>query len=187
MKIRNDLSLAVAVLLISGCLSAQVQLSDTPAAHQLSNWLTAFNSGDRATFLAFLQKNYSARAGDIDGEMGFREATGGFDLKQAGDCADTRCSAILKERDSDQFARIVVDIDPSEPHAIKGIELRAIPRPAEFSIPPDDRGGSAQSLSRVPRSRGRRRPFFRSGAGGEKWKAGFHCRLRHGRPGKEDS
>ena len=135
MKIRNDLSLAVAILLISGCLSGQVQLSDTPAAHQLSNWLTAFNSGDRATFLAFLQKNYPARAGDIEGEMGFREATGGFDLKQAGDCAYTRCSAILKERDSDQFARIVVDIDPSEPHAIKGIELHAIPRPTEFSIP----------------------------------------------------
>jgi hypothetical protein len=89
MKIRNDLSLTVAILLISGCLSGQVQLSDNPAAHQLSNWLTAFNSGDRATFLAFLQKNYPARAGDIDGEMGFREATGGFDLKQAGDCADT--------------------------------------------------------------------------------------------------
>jgi D-alanyl-D-alanine carboxypeptidase len=135
MKIRNDLSLTVAILLISGCLSGQVQVSDNPAAHQLSNWLTAFNSGDRATFLVFLQKNYPARAGDIDGEMGFREATGGFDLKQAGDCADTRCAAILKERDSDQFARIVVDIDPAEPHAIKGIELRAIPRPAEFSIP----------------------------------------------------
>ena len=135
MKIRNDLSLAVAILLISGCLSAQVQLSDTPAAHQLSNWLTAFNSGDRATFLAFLQKNYPARAGDVDGGMGFREETGGFDLKQAADCADAKCSAILKERASDQFARIVVDVDPAEPHAIKGIELRAIPRPAEFSIP----------------------------------------------------
>jgi hypothetical protein len=54
MKIRNDLSLAAAILLISGCLSAQLQVSDTPA-HQLSNWLTALNSGDRATFLAFLQ------------------------------------------------------------------------------------------------------------------------------------
>jgi hypothetical protein len=135
MKIRNDLSLAVAILLISGCLSAQVQLSDTPAAHQLSNWLNAFNSGDRATFLAFLQKNYPARAGDVDGEMGFREETGGFELKQAADCADAKCSAVLKERASDQFARIVVDVDPAEPHAIKGIELRAIPRPAEFSIP----------------------------------------------------
>src|SRR5260370_19051552 len=116
MKIRNDLSLAVATLLISGCLSAQVQLSDTPAAHQLSNWLTAFNSGDRATFLAFLQKNYPVRAGDVDGEMGFREETSGFDLKQAADCANTKCSAILKERPSDQFARIVVEVDPPQPH-----------------------------------------------------------------------
>jgi hypothetical protein len=51
MKIRNDLSLAAAILLISDSLSEQVQVSDTPAAHQLSHWLTAFNSGDRATFL----------------------------------------------------------------------------------------------------------------------------------------
>jgi CubicO group peptidase (beta-lactamase class C family) len=85
--------------------------------------------------LAFLQKNYPARAADIDGEMGFREQTGGFDLKQAGECADTKCSAILQERDSDQFARIVVDVDSAEPHAIKGIELRAIPRPAGSSVP----------------------------------------------------
>ncbi len=150
MRIRNALSLAAANLLISGCLVAQVQLSDTAAAHQLSNWLAAFNSGDRAIFLAFLQKNYPARAGDIDGEMGFREQTGGFDLKQAGDCADTKCSAILKERDSEQFARIVVDVDPAEPHAIQGIELRAIPHPAEFSIPRMTEGGSAQSVSRLP-------------------------------------
>ena len=135
MKIRNDLWLAVAILLISGCLLAQVQLLDTPAAHQLSNWLTAFNSGDRATFLTFLQKNDPTRAAQIDDEMGFREETGGFDLKQAADCADTKCSAIVKERASDQFARIVVEVDSAEPHLIKSIELRAIPRPAEFSIP----------------------------------------------------
>jgi D-alanyl-D-alanine carboxypeptidase len=135
MKPPTPLRLAAVILLASGCLPAQVQLSDTPAAHQLSGWLAAFNSGDKATFLTFLQKNFPARAADIDGEMGFREQTGGFDLKQAGDCAATNCSAILQERDSDQFARIVVDVDPAEPHAIKGIELRAVPRPVEFSIP----------------------------------------------------
>jgi hypothetical protein len=39
MKIRNDLSLAVAILLISGCWSAQVQLSDTrrPSTFQLAH------------------------------------------------------------------------------------------------------------------------------------------------------
>jgi CubicO group peptidase (beta-lactamase class C family) len=66
--------------------------------------------------------------------MGFREQTGGFDLKKAGECAAPQCCAILQERDSDQFARIVVDVDPAEPHAIKEVELRAIPRPADFPI-----------------------------------------------------
>jgi D-alanyl-D-alanine carboxypeptidase len=134
MKTRLALRLAAVILLASICLRAQVQLPDTLAAHQLSGWLAAFNSGDRATLLAFLQKNYPARAGEIDGEMGFREETGGFDLRKAGECTAAQCSAILQERDSDQFARIVVDVDAAEPHAIKGVELRAIPRPADFLI-----------------------------------------------------
>src|SRR5580693_6729978 len=101
MKTRNALRLAAVILICSACLSAQVQLADTPAAHQLSGWLAAFNSGDKATFLAFLQKNYPVRAKDIDGEMGFRQQTGGFDLKQAGECSATRCVALVQERDSD--------------------------------------------------------------------------------------
>jgi CubicO group peptidase (beta-lactamase class C family) len=66
--------------------------------------------------------------------MDFRQQTGGFDLKQASDCAATSCSAIVQERDSDQFASMVVEVDPAEPHAIKRIDLRAIPRPAGFAI-----------------------------------------------------
>ncbi len=135
MKTTSEIRLAAVILLFSGCLSAQVQLPETPAAHQLSGWLTAFNSGDKATVLAFLQKNYPARVADIDGEMGFREQTGGFDLRKAEECAATKCSAILQERASDQFARMVVEVDPAEPHVIKEVELRAIPRPADFLIP----------------------------------------------------
>ncbi len=134
MKTPTELRLAAVILLVSGCLLAQVQLPNTPAAHQLSAWLAAFNSGDRAALLTFLQKNFPARAADIDGEMGFREQTAGFDLKKADDCAVAKCSAILQERDSDQFARIVMDVDPAEPHVIKEVELRAIPRPADFPI-----------------------------------------------------
>jgi len=135
MKTRNALRLAATILPFSVCLPAQVQLADTPAAHQLSGWLAAFNSGDKATFLAFLQKNYPDRAKDIDGAMDFRQRTGGFDLKQAGDCSATKCSALVQERDSDQFARMVVAVDAAEPHAIKSVELNAVPRPAEFAIP----------------------------------------------------
>jgi D-alanyl-D-alanine carboxypeptidase len=66
--------------------------------------------------------------------MGSREQTGGFELKKAGDCGVTKCTAILQERDSDQFARIVIGVDPAKPHAIKEVEFRAISRPADFPI-----------------------------------------------------
>src|SRR5450755_4778249 len=100
MKTRTALIIAL-VLLMSCFLPAQVQLADTPAARQLSGWLAAFNSGDKAMVLTFLQKNYPERVAEIDGEMGFREATGGFELKQAGECTSAKCAAVLQERDSD--------------------------------------------------------------------------------------
>jgi D-alanyl-D-alanine carboxypeptidase len=133
MKLRSSVVLSSMVLLL--CVAAVAQtVPDTPAGHQLSSWLAAFNSGDRATMLDFLQKNEPQRAGDIDREMGFREQTGGFDLKKVEDCGATECAALLQERASDQFAHMVVKVDSAEPHAIQSVELRAIPRPAEFAI-----------------------------------------------------
>jgi D-alanyl-D-alanine carboxypeptidase len=132
MKLRIIL-LLTAFLLGSFFLCAQSQLPDTAAGHQLSGWLAAFNSGDKATLLLFLQKNEPSDAAEIDREMNFRERTGGFNLKKAGECSATKCSAILQERNSEQFGRIEVEVDEAEPHIIKSIELRAIPTPAEFA------------------------------------------------------
>lgn len=132
MRFRTILVTAV-LLLIPSLLTAQVQLPNTPAAHQLSGWLDAFNSGDKATLLAFEQKNDPARAAEIDREMSFRERTGGFNLKKAEECAATKCSALLQERNSEQFARIMVEVDEAEPHAIKNSSLRAIPPPPDFA------------------------------------------------------
>jgi len=134
MKTQTSVVAAV-VLILSCCLSAQVKLAETPAGHQLSAWLTAFNSGDKATMLAFLQKNHPDRAAEIDGLMGFREQTGGFELKKAEECDATKCAAILQERASDQFARIVMEVDADEPHLIKKVDLNAIPRPEDFPLP----------------------------------------------------
>jgi D-alanyl-D-alanine carboxypeptidase len=131
MKIR--IFLTTLLLLSSTFLGAQTQLPDTAAAHQLTGWLTAFNSGDKATFLTFLQKNEPPRAADIDREMNFRERTGGFNLKKAESCSATKCSAILEERNSEQFARIDVEVEDAEPHIIKSVELRAIPTPPDFA------------------------------------------------------
>jgi hypothetical protein len=97
------------------------------------------------------------------------------------------CCAILQERDSDQFARIVVDVDPAEPHAIKEVELRAIPRPADFPITRTTEAEALKAFRAYLRPGCRRRSFLRGSPGCEKRQAGLHCRVRHGRPGKEDS
>src|SRR2546422_5923141 len=75
----------------------QSQFPDTPAAHQFAAWLEAFNSGDRATLLEFLQKNNPAHAGEIDGEMGFRRMTGGFEFKKGEESTATKFTGIIKE------------------------------------------------------------------------------------------
>ena len=115
--------------------AAQSQFPDTPAAHQFVAWLEAFNSGDRAKLLEFLQKNHPARVADIDGEMGFRRMTGGFEFKKAEESAPTKFAGIVKERESDTFARFSLEVEAIEPHKIKELDLRQIPIPAEFGLP----------------------------------------------------
>jgi D-alanyl-D-alanine carboxypeptidase len=112
--------------------SAGQPQQDTPAAKQFAGWLAAFNSGDRATLLQFLEKNYPERAKDIDDVLGFRAMTGGFELKTVEASEPTKFRALVKEKDSDQFARLEMEVGEAEPHQIKGVDLRACPTPAEF-------------------------------------------------------
>jgi len=132
--------LIVSVLLIFAfvprSLPAQATLPSTAAGAQLSAWLTAFDSHDRATLLAYLQKNAPDRVAHIDDELDFGRRTGGFDLRKVRDCDDTTCAALVQERNSDQFARANIEVDPAPPHLIKKLDIRAIPRPAEFPLPP---------------------------------------------------
>jgi D-alanyl-D-alanine carboxypeptidase len=127
----------VAALLAASLLAAtgQTQIPDTPAARQFSAWLDAFNSGDRALLLKFLENNFPARAADIDREMNFRERTGGFSFKKAEESTPARFSGIVQERSSDQFARFAIEVDATEPHHILQLNLRPIPLPADFPAP----------------------------------------------------
>src|SRR6266446_4589954 len=115
--------------------AAQTKFPDAPAALQFSAWLDAFNSGDRAVLLAYLQKNNPSHAADIDQEFGFRTQTGGFDFKKVEDSAPTRLTGVVKERGSDQFARFAIEVESAEPQRVTQLELRAIPPPAEFPMP----------------------------------------------------
>ena len=111
-----------------------VEAPKTPAGEQFSAWLSAFNSGDRAQLEGFLPHYKSPGEHDVNRDLGFRQQTGGFDLRKIEDTAPTRISGLVQERDSDQFARFVVEVEAEAPHRILHHDLRAIPRPAEFPV-----------------------------------------------------
>jgi CubicO group peptidase (beta-lactamase class C family) len=114
---------------------AQVQLPETPAAHQLSGWLETFNRGDREALRDFMQKNYPSGLERLDRDMDFRGMTGGFELKKVEESTPDKITALVQERASDQMARFTLEVDPAGTHQIKNVDLRAIPRPAEFALP----------------------------------------------------
>ena len=115
--------------------AAQSETHNTPATRQFDAWLEEFNAGDKAKFQAFLEKNYPDQAKRVDGLMGFRQMTGGFDLKKAEKADQTIFVGIVKERDSDTFARFEIEVEAAEPHRITKLDLNMIPAPAEFAIP----------------------------------------------------
>ena len=133
MRVKTD------VVLLLLCLSVpcfgQVKVPDTPAGRKLSAWLEVFNRGDRAAFQEFLEQNYPSRRQDADQVMAFREMTGGFDLKNVEPSSPDTQLALLQERNSDQFARLTLEVESAEPHKIVSIGLMAIPRPPEFPLP----------------------------------------------------
>ena len=63
----------------------------TPAGQRFSAWLTAFNSGDRATFERYLEKYNPKAMKSLDGQMAFRAMTGGFDVRKIGIDAHGDC------------------------------------------------------------------------------------------------
>ena len=125
----------LALLIVSATWAAETQFPDTPAGHQATAWLQAFNSGDREKLHDSLQKDLPDRAQHMDQEMGFRAMTGGFDLKKIEESTPTKLVALVQERKSDQIGRLTVEVDSSEAHRVTGLDMRAIPRPSEFALP----------------------------------------------------
>jgi len=131
-----SLSKALSLLLLvplSG--AAQTQFPDTPAGRQFAAWMQAFNRGDREAYREFLKTNFPSRAEDLAQEWDFHEQTGGFELKKIEEFTATKVVALVQERGSDQFGRLALEVESAEPHRITHMDVRAIPRPAEFPLP----------------------------------------------------
>lgn len=127
--------------------SAPAPAEEGPAAKQFAAWLAAFNSGDRATLLAYHQQVFpyevaSADVGDIDRETGLSGGTGGFDVKKSEGATASAFAAILKEKHSSQFARAAMEVEPTEPHRVVHFEIHPIATPDEFLTDNDRRNGA---------------------------------------------
>jgi D-alanyl-D-alanine carboxypeptidase len=115
--------------------NAQAQFPHTPAGNQAKAWLEAFNTGDADKYKEFLRKSFPSRLQNADREMGFRERTGGFELKKVEESTPTKLVALVQERISDQFARMSVEVEAGEQHQITKVDLNAIQRPPDFALP----------------------------------------------------
>jgi len=124
-------------LLISVSLAcvAQTTFPETPAGRQCAAWLESFNRGDINAHREFLQKNSPPRVSSLYREMNLRQRTGGFEVKRIEEATATKVVALVQERLSDQMAQLTLEVQAEEPHQITSIDLRAVPRPAEFALP----------------------------------------------------
>ena len=106
-----------------------------PAAQELKRWLTAFDSTNRATYHAFIFKDFPARAAHSTQDEGLWGNTGGFDIRKLQEKTPTEATAVLQERSGDEFASVTLHLDPANPHRIIRMDLFPIPRPAGVSFP----------------------------------------------------
>jgi D-alanyl-D-alanine carboxypeptidase len=125
---------SVLLFVVPAC-NAQTKYPDTPAGNQAKALLDAFNAGDAPKYKEFLSKNYPDRVQRADQDLGFRQMTGGFELKQIEESTPTKIVAVVQERLSDQFARVTVEVQADGQHQITKFEAMAIPRPANFPLP----------------------------------------------------
>lgn len=114
--------------------SGNADIPKTPPGEQFSAWLSAFNSGDKAELEKF--RSHFAKPEDhkVEGMLGFRQQTGGFDLRKIEDFTGTQLTALVQERGSDQFARLKIEVEAAAPNKITHFDVRAIERPAEFAL-----------------------------------------------------
>jgi len=116
---------ALAAQAPSATQAGQVVVPDNPAGRALKSWLDAFNSGDAAKLNAYYQRYEPAKS--ADDVMGFRDATGGFELLSVEKSQPLHVEFLVKEKKGDTRAFGAFDVSPGESGAVKHFTLLAIP------------------------------------------------------------
>jgi CubicO group peptidase (beta-lactamase class C family) len=96
-------------------------------------WLEPFNARDEAGLSAWaknLAPELAKEFPPVKHLLGFRDNTGGFDIKQTETATPTRFVALLEERDGDQFARVTLELDAS--NQVSALDMEVVPTPPEY-------------------------------------------------------
>lgn len=122
-------SAAFALLSFALLSFAQTIASTHAATQRLKNWLAAYGGDDWNAYLAFVKRNFVTEPEPMLRYPPFRNMTGGFDLKKIEAETPVQTTAIIQEHDTDQMARIVVEVESSEPHRIVKLHPEPIAPP----------------------------------------------------------
>ena len=123
------------VLSISVFSATQGPPKQTPAGRRLAGWLAAYDGSNWNAYLTFLKTNFAIQPGRGYQDPAFRDRTGGYDLKKIESETPTEVTALIQERAADGFARVVLEVEPEEPHRILKLDVKLTERPVEFALP----------------------------------------------------
>jgi hypothetical protein len=103
----------------------QTPIPATPAGRTLQAWLNAFNSGDREKVDAYVKS--IDKANSVDGIIGFRQQTGGFDLLSIESSEPLHIRFRMKEKGgpTNAFGNLIVK--DGQPPIVESFALRALP------------------------------------------------------------
>jgi hypothetical protein len=104
---------------------AQTAIPDTPAGHILQAWLDAFNSGDRGKIETYVKTVDPSQS--VDGMLGFRNQTGGFELLSIESSEPTHVRFRVKEKGGATTAIGNLVVNEGPPATVKTFSVRALP------------------------------------------------------------
>ena len=132
---------AVALLLAQPAWSATDGFPKTVVGMAARTYIEALNKGDLETYATFMRANDPAYAIGRDDFDQFRRQVGLFDLIRIDRASGDKLTALLKQRTSDSFATLEIEIDPLSPNQVRRVSLERRDRPDNVAAPErvDDR------------------------------------------------
>src|ERR1700691_3009593 len=102
-----------------------VNIPDTPDGHTLQAWLAAFNSGDRARIETYIRRVDQSQS--VDGMIGFRNQTGGFELLSIESGEPLHIRFRVKEKGGPTTALGNLLVKDGQPPTVGTFGLRGLP------------------------------------------------------------